>query len=174
MKHFLFKLIIPVIAFGFLVACQKESLTNDLVNDREVSAQIEARSPNNFNAALSGANEVPPNESDAHGVIIVKIASDESSIDYKLIVSNAENVSAAHFHLGSEGVNGPVVAHLFNGPLVENQNGILSEGTITASNVSGPLLGDLEALIDTMRAGYIYTNVHTVLLPGGEIRGQLD
>ena len=174
MKNSLFKLIIPLIAVAFMVACQQESLTNDLVNDRDNPAQIAVRSDNNFAAPLSGSNEVPPNESDANGVIIVKIAPDESSIDYKLIVSNANNVLAAHFHLAPEGVNGPVVAHLFGGPMVPSQNGILSEGTITAANVVGPLAGNLQALIDTMRSGSIYTNVHTVLLPGGEIRGQLD
>ena len=117
---------------------------------------------------------MPPNESAATGVIILKISKDETSIDYKLIASNINNVMAAHLHLAPEGVNGPVVAHLFGGPMVENQNGVLAEGTITAANVVGPLAGDLESLIDTIRSGHIYTNVHTVLLPGGEIRGQLD
>ena len=171
MKNFPFNLIIAVIAVGFMVACQQESLNGDLVHNK---AQIEMRGDNNFTATLSGANEVPPNESAATGVIILKISKDETSIDYKLIASNINNVMAAHLHLAPEGVNGPVVAHLFGGPMVENQNGVLAEGTITAANVVGPLAGDLESLIDTIRSGHIYTNVHTVLLPGGEIRGQLD
>ena len=99
---------------------------------------------------------------------------DETSIDYKLIVSNADSVTGAHFHLAPDGVNGPVVAHLFSGPVTGKQNGVLAEGTITAANVVGPLAGDLQSLIDTLRSGYIYTNVHTVFLPPGEIRGQLD
>jgi len=174
MKNFPSILVLLVMGLSFLVACQKESLSPELVNDKGSPAPLETRSDNNFAAPLSGANEVPPNESDAHGVIIVKIAPDESSIDYKLIVSNADNVVAAHFHLAPEGVNGPVVAHLFGGPVVESQNGLLSEGTITAANVVGPLAGNLQALIDTLRSGYIYTNVHTLVLPGGEIRGQVD
>ena len=174
MRNLLFKLIFPVIAFGFMVACEKESYSNELVNDKGKPAKMEVRASNNFTAPLSGDNEVPPNESDAHGVIILKIAPDETSIEYKLIVSNAENVVAAHLHLAPEGVNGPVVVPLFSGPLVENQNGILSEGTITSANVVGPLAGDLEALIDNLRSGNIYTNVHTLAIPGGEIRGQVD
>ena len=152
-----------------MVACQQDSLTNNGVTE-----QIAVRSSNNFSATLSGANEVPPNESNDHGVVIIKIAHDETSIDYKLIVSNADSVAAAHLHLAPDGVNGPVVAHLFGGPVTGRQNGILSQGTITAEDVVGPLAGDLQALIDTLRSGYIYTNVHTVVLPAGEIRGQLD
>jgi hypothetical protein len=168
MRNFIFKLFLPIIAIGCMIGCQEDSLTNGPEND------IALRSANNFSAPLSGANEVPPNESDAHGVIIVKIAKDESSIDYRLIVSNADSVTGAHFHLAAEGVNGPVVAHLYSGPVTGRHNGVLSQGTITAEDVVGPLAGDLQALIDTLRSGYIYTNVHTDFLPPGEIRGQVD
>jgi hypothetical protein len=53
-------------------------------------------------------------------------------------------------------------------------NGILVEGTATAADVSGPLAGDLDALIAAMRAGDTYVNVHTVEFRPGEIRGQID
>ena len=172
MKNFLFKLILPAIAIGFIVACEKESFTSDLMNDK--GTQLELRGTNSFTASLSGANEVPANESDAHGVVILKIAPDETSIDYKLIASNIDSVWGAHLHLAPEGVNGPVVVGLFSGPVTGSQNGILSQGTITAADVVGPLAGDLQSLIDTLRSGAIYTNVHTNFLPGGEIRGQLD
>jgi hypothetical protein len=173
MKNFLFKLILPVIAAGFLAACEKESFSNDLTYDKG-NASIEMRSAYSFTSVLSGANEVPPNESDAHGVIILKISSDETSIDYKLIASNIDSVWGAHLHLAAEGESGPVVAGLYSGPVTGKQNGVLSQGTITAANVVGPLAGDLEALIDTLRSGYIYANVHTNAIPSGEIRGQLD
>ena len=170
MKNFGFKLIIPFIVVCCMIACEKESLNNDVVS----SAQLEMRSANNFSVSLSGENEVPPNGSDAHGVVIVKIAPDESSISYKLIVSNADSVWGAHFHLAPEGVNGPVVAHLFGGPVTGHQNGVLAQGTITAADVVGPLAGDLQSLIDTLRSVSIYTNVHTEMIPSGEIRGQLE
>jgi hypothetical protein len=59
-------------------------------------------------------------------------------------------------------------------------NGVLSEGTITASNViaqpdsaacPGGVSG-FDDLLEQMRAGATYTNVHTVAVPSGEIRGQ--
>jgi hypothetical protein len=55
-----------------------------------------------------------------------------------------------------------------------DQNGSLSEGTFTAANLIGPLAGQpLSALIDAIRAGNTYVNVHTEVSPGGEIRSQI-
>jgi hypothetical protein len=52
-------------------------------------------------------------------------------------------------------------------------NGILVEGTATAADVSGPLAGDLAALVSAMRSGETYVNIHTVAYRPGEIRGQI-
>jgi hypothetical protein len=173
MKHMMLKMIVPIMAIALMMACEKETLTNDLSNDRSDEVAVRT-SDYNFTAILSGDNEVPPNSSDATGVCVVKIAKDESSISYRLIVSNADSVTASHFHVAPEGVNGSVVALLFGGPTTGSQNGILAEGTITATDVIGPLAGDLEALINAIRAENIYVNVHSVAIPGGEIRGQVD
>ena len=52
-------------------------------------------------------------------------------------------------------------------------------GTITAANVVGPLgqgieSGQLGELVQAMKLGLTYANVHTTKWPGGEIRAQLD
>lgn len=155
-----------------LVACDKKSMTMS-ENQSELQTDLRA-SDYNFTAQLSGANEVPPNESDGVGVTVVKISRDESSISYRLIVSNIDSVTASHFHMAPPGENGGVVAFLYDGPLVENQNGILAEGTIEAGDVIGGLAGDLDALIMAIRDGNIYVNVHSTEYPGGEVRGQVD
>ena len=140
-----------------------------------------------FVAQLSGSQEVPPHDTNAHGVAVFHVSKDGSQIDYRLVVGNIDNVIMAHIHLAPEGVNGPVVAVLLQpqpaagGP----SHGVIATGTIRASDLVGPLAGmTLGDLISAMRAGNIYANVHTDDgvsppntgpgdFPGGEIRGQI-
>lgn len=137
---------------------------------------------------LSGGQEVPANASQGQGQATFRLADDGSSLNYKLIASNIENVVQAHIHLAGTGVNGPVVAFLF-GPVAPGggrHNGVLATGTITADELIGPLTGslDLDALVEAMRTGGAYVNVHTsdgdpATPPGpgdlapGEIRAQI-
>lgn len=124
-------------------------------------------------AVLSGRNEVPPVMTDGQGQARFNISDD--SIEFRLFVSDIENVTQAHIHLAPEGVNGPVVAFLFG--FVEGGvtvDGLLATGTITEADLVGPLAGQpLSALIDALNSGNAYVNVHTVANPAGEIRGQV-
>lgn len=161
--------------FLFLfVGCSVES-NEELVTplDQNSSTSFEKAKDDNFTTSLKGGNEVPAVKTKAAGEAIVRISKDRNSIYYKLIVSNLDNVVAAHFHMANEGINGPVVAFLFSGNVVE-QNGILSEGVITEAELIGPLAGmSLEELIQRIQDGGIYVNVHTADFPSGAIRGQL-
>lgn len=133
----------------------------------------------NFVASLKGRNEVPPVDTNAQGEAIFHVSKEGDSISYKLIAANIENITQAHIHLGASGVNGPVVAWLYpSGPpavLIPGRfDGVLAEGTITADDLVGPLVGQtLDDLIDAMQAGNTYVNIHTSQFPGGEIRGQI-
>jgi aldose sugar dehydrogenase len=130
-------------------------------------------------AKLSGANEVPPVDSRATGQAIFRPGKDGHSLAFRLIVANIKDVTQAHIHLGRPGVNGSVVAWLYpEGPpaqLIPGRfGGVLAEGTITAAELVGPLAGQpLSALLEAMRAGEAYVNVHTSRHPAGEIRGQI-
>jgi len=129
----------------------------------------------NFVAPLSGSQEVPPVDTKATGLAKFQVNKDGDEISYKLIVANIENVRFAHIHMAPEGQNGPVVVTLFPGPTTDGRtNGIIAEGSITASDVVGPLAGDFDALIDRMTIGNAYVNVHTDANPPGEIRGQIS
>jgi hypothetical protein len=141
-----------------------------------------AGSNRNFRASLKGRNEVPPVDTNAQGQAILKVSKDETSVDYKLIVANIEDVTQAHIHCGAEGVNGPVVVFLFGfvaGGV--DVNGVLSEGSFTNANIlprpDSPEcpggVANLDDLLAKIRSGDAYVNVHTVAWPGGEIRGQL-
>ena len=133
----------------------------------------------NFRAHLSGDQEVPPNESIAQGQAIFQLSKDGTELSYKLIVADLENLHMAHIHMAPAGSNGGVVAWLYpSGPppvmLPGTTNGVLAEGVIKAADLRGALAGQpLSALIDAMSADNTYVNVHTMLYPGGEIRGQI-
>lgn len=172
-----------------------------------------AGAPENHRTHLSGDEEVlavPPGspipaDSNAQGQAIFQIAPDGQSFTYKLIASNIDNAIMAHIHCGAAGTNGPIVVWLYpsptaTGPLppgAGRHDGVLAEGTVRADqadhlrevapgsnpNCAGGVT-TWEQLLDRMRAGGTYVNVHTNDgvaptntgpgdFPGGEIRGQL-
>jgi len=164
-----------------LVGCSSEPLLETQEASLKAAALKNSDSDKSmkyhFTATLKGSNEVPGVDSEATGEIIVSINKDETKIHYKLIVANIEDVIQSHFHVAPAGVNGKVVAFLFGpNPIPQPSgpfNGILAEGDIEAEDVINDLAGDLGALIEAIRAGNVYANVHTNTNKGGEIRGQL-
>ena len=131
-------------------------------------------------ARLSGADEVPPNDSKAHGSatfnVVFAAGTDEvTSIEYKLRVSNLNDVTAGHIHIGAVGVAGPVTVNLNPRTGAGRATGQIAEGFFDASALTGPLTGmTLNDLWDRIQAGEAYVNVHTTTYPGGEIRGQIE
>ncbi|WP_373516685.1 CHRD domain-containing protein [Pricia sp.] len=162
-----------VLILGF--GCNKESYepTEDLIHTA-LKGQSEVKF--NFTSSLKGSNEVPARETKAAGHVSVKINKDEQSLYYKITAANIDDVRAAHFHLAPEGANGAVVVTLYTNPDQPSgpQNGVLTEGVITADNLQGDLAeADFATLIGAIRSGGIYVNVHTSRYPSGELRAQL-
>lgn len=131
-------------------------------------------------AHLTGANERPNAvDSLAQGQAIFTVSKDGTSIEYRLIVANIDDVLMAHIHLGPADGTGGVVVWLYpSAPppqLIEGtSNGVLATGTITDSNLVGSLSeASLSDLIEAFENGETYVNVHTNTYPGGEIRGQI-
>ncbi len=144
----------------------------------EIPVVFNKHESKNFGANLSGGEEVPANDSQGRGHAQFWLSKDGTSLQYKLIVANIENVTQSHIHIAPRGVNGPVVVFLFGfvaGGVTEN--GVLAEGTITQPNlIPRPAIGfggTMAELLAAMRTGNAYVNVHTVQLPAGEIRGQV-
>ena len=178
MKKMVFLLVAGI--FLLVSSCDltktEETLQNDAVLKSAHNHQM------NFRAHLSGDAEMPdPVETNATGQAIFKLSKDGSELSYKLIVANIDDVRMAHIHLAPADANGPIVVWLYpSAPpamLIEGTtNGVLAEGVITSDDISGPLAeGDepFHALIEAMKAGNTYVNVHTLANPPGEIRGQI-
>lgn len=151
----------------------------------------------NWSVHANGSQEVPARDTQGQAQAIFHLSKDESSIDYKLIASNIENVFMAHIHMvttapTAPGVNGPIVVWLYpstavmQGPLGAGRiDGVIAEGTITADNLVGPLaMHPLADLIDALNNGQAYVNLHTNDgvgdtntgagdFPGGEIRADV-
>lgn len=151
----------------------------------------------NFGTPLAAENEVMPpgvvNDSRARGNAIFHLNASGDTLTYKLIVANIDNAFMAHIHHAAVGVNGPIVVWLYPstapapGPAGQGRiDGVIAEGSITAANLVGPLRGkSLDVLLDNLRSGNAYVNVHTNDgvppvntgpgdFPGGEIRGQVE
>ena len=151
-----------------------------------VSSPAMAQLKKSYTAQLSGREEVPMRDTRATGHVNFKLNKEGTELEYKLVVSNIENVVAAHIHLAARGQNGPVVVTLYGpvNPAAGRQNGVLAEGTITAANLTGDLAGrTIVDLIAAFDAGNAYVNVHTDDgasgsgragdFPDGEVRGQI-
>jgi hypothetical protein len=143
-----------------------------------------------FSAKLTGASELPePRDTKATGELDLVLSPDGKSIAYKLTVAKIANAAEADLHLGPATANGPLVVKLFpvHGAATKKGefSGVLAEGKFGAADLIGPMLGSpLQDLIDQIREGNTYTNVHTndgMDPPNsgagdyrvGEIRGQI-
>jgi hypothetical protein len=135
-----------------------------------------------FKASLTGTGEVTtsgsstPGTSLATGRAVFWMDEGGSAVHFRLEVHNITGVFQAHIHLNGPGVNGPVVVFLFKSATPTGTvNGVLSNGTFRAADLTGPLAGHtLKELLTDIRSGDAYVNVHTLPNhPGGEIRGQI-
>ena len=132
---------------------------------------------------LTGYQEATPAgvSSPATGSFEAVIDDDAQTTDYTLSYSGLEApVLFAHVHFGNRFTSGGVSAFLCGGGCKPAcpQSGSVS-GTITAADVIGPAgqgiaAGEFGELVDAIRAGLTYANVHSTKFPAGEIRGQIN
>ena len=142
--------------------------------DSGVVLRIVPDNRRHFRANLSGAEEVPPVDTDAAGLGHCQVNTAETTARFTLGVRNIEDVLAAHIHCAPAGANGPVGVTLFSGGPVTVQ-GILARGTITAPDPgNGCGWSTVDDIIAALRSDDTYVNVHTIAHPPGEIRGQIN
>jgi hypothetical protein len=108
-------------------------------------------------ARLSGAEEVPSNTSTGTGSIGFILDAAGASLKYDGVVSGlSSDLVAAHIHGAPVGVNGPVIY-----PLAFMGMALAGTQAVTPADVT------------KLDAGLYYANVHTMMFPGGEARGQI-
>lgn len=178
--------IINLFILLLLVSCEEQepfSATLPVQIHTMAHPELDADHNRNLSVHLNGEQERPVSvDTDAQGQAIFHLSKDGSSLQYKLIVANIENVSMAHLHRITDptATTGGIVVWLYPGgpPSVlipGSTNGVLAKGTITAANLTGSFTGaTLADLIDAINDGSIYVNVHTSQNPPGEIRGDID
>ena len=117
-----------------------------------------AASTQQFNAALSGEQEVPPTASGALATGTLSFDPSTRSIIGNIVLDGM-TASAAHIHQADVGVSGPIIV-----ALTETTPGTWSVPAGTALTV---------AQASALAAGGLYFNAHTTANPNGEIRGQI-
>jgi hypothetical protein len=123
-----------------------------------------------FQAQLSGANEVPARTSSGSGAAGFTL--DGNTVHFSVEVEGLGDIIACHIHVGAVGVSGPVRVPLCKGPAPAGVvNGVLVQGSFTAADV---VVISFDDLLNAMRSGNAYVNVHTKVYPAGEIRGQVS
>jgi ABC-type uncharacterized transport system permease subunit len=143
-----------------------------------VTGTVSANGKRTFTAHLTA--EAPNVDTQAVGQAIFRVSKDGESVYYKIIVAQLTDITMAHIHWQPGGGDAPPVVWLLpSGPpptlVPGTTNGILIEGTFTSADFVGNLAGQpMSALVEIFRAGESYVNVHTVVYPGGEIRGDID
>jgi CHRD domain len=149
-----------------------------------------------FREHLTGYEEVPTLSTPANGEFKARVSRFSERIEYRLSYRDFESdVTQAHIHLGARHTNGGVSVFLCSNlpnppagtPACPAREGTVS-GTLEPADVVGPGAspgpppvpgqgiepGEFDELVDAIRAGVTYANVHSVARPPGEIRAQLD
>ena len=135
-----------------------------------------------FSTKMMGHNETPAVHTAATGTLSLTINAD-NTISYSETYSNLSSpVLFSHVHFGQPFVAGGVSFFLCGGggkpACPQDTSAGPVTGTVAAADVVGPVnqgiaAGNITAIIQEIRAGFAYANVHTMISPGGEIRGQL-
>ena len=133
-------------------------------------------------ARMSSFNEVPAIATGARGTFRATLSADGTVLSFQLSWSGLSgSPMAAHVHLGQFFANGNVSFFLCGGggqpSCPPGTSGTIS-GTVTAANVmavpaQGLQAGNLTQILNAMRRGLTYANIHTAQFPGGEDRGEI-
>ena len=150
--------------------------------------------PRAFRAEMSAVNEVPVVASAATGAFRARLSDDGTSFEYTLDYGGFEGtVTQAHIHIAQPFASGGISVWLCKTAVTApppvpadtptcgapGGDGHEAEGVISAEDVIGPAgqavpAAAFEDLLQLIRSGHAYANVHSTSAPGGEVRGQIQ
>jgi hypothetical protein len=148
---------------------------------------------NQFSARLAPNQEAPVVSSTATGTFTATIDEAAQKIDYVLSYEGLEGaITQSHIHFGQPGVSGGISMWLCGtsanpgpagtpvcagaglpAPVTGTVSGILMAAQVIGPAGQGIAAGQFAEIVAAIRKGNAYANVHTLVAPGGEIRGQL-
>ena len=151
---------------------------------------------NTFHARLRGLNEVPPVATGGTGSFSATLSSDGTTLTYTETFSDLNApILFSHVHFGfpreaagimvflcgpAAGSPGGPPAGTPNPPTCPGPTSGTVTGSVSASNVIGPNTqgitpgADFAKVVQALREGGAYVNLHTMRSPAGEIRGQVQ
>jgi CHRD domain/Bacterial Ig domain len=110
---------------------------------------------------VNGEQEVPaPQITVARGVAAITLNTATGAVDGRINGTGIDNATAAHFHQGFGGINGPVIVGL------ERDATNLGLWKSNAATLTA-------AQVTALQEGGFYANVHSAAAPAGLIRGQM-
>ena len=143
----------------------------------------EAEKGTRLRASLVGTEETPAVFTAGSGEFTARIVDNDTRIEFKLTYENLTAPPlAAHVHFGQRNVAGGVSFFFCGGggkPACPASASGTVTGSVKATDILGPVgqgikAGGLDAILQMIRRGLSYANVHTPLHPTGEIRGQIE
>ena len=145
--------------------------------------------PSQFRANLESTNEIPAVSSAATGTFTGTLENNGTELAYEFEYSDLSGApTQAHIHFGQNFANGAVVYWICGSATNPPQGGtvticpqdkkgkvtgIMRAANILAAGTQGISAGDFAKILDAIRDGNSYVNIHTTQSPGGEARGQL-
>ena len=189
--------LLVVLALGLsLAACGSSGTTTTTIaatttTSLATTTTMAAVGEQTLTVKLTGAQEVPPVQTSASGVLTLTVTMPATgststsagaalsglTVSYKLDVTNITDATEANIELGAPGEKGEVVASLFTGPEKTGTfTGTLAQGTITQADLASPYTEMTSSeFLTAVLSGQTYANVYTAAHhdDSGEIRGQI-
>lgn len=121
-----------------------------------------------------------PADTEATGMVLFQLDEIKQEIVYQLQVEKIQDVYMAHLHMGALDEEGLLAVWLYppqnhksaKRTIKGEFNGTLAEGVIKQEDLKGGIV--LDDLIESLRNGNAYVNIHTRNFIMGELRGQVE